>query len=131
MTEIHEMLKMAQTVLQRAYAPYSKFKVGCCIKSTTSKFYVGCNVENASYSLTCCAETNAISHMIAGGDNKIAEVMLVTEFEKLCFPCGACLQRFAEFATPNMLLHLGTVGKVLATKTLTDLLPFAFTLEGY
>ncbi len=124
-----ELLKAAQAVMQNAYAPYSKFKVGASLLSTDHKMYVGCNVENASYGLTQCAEGNAIAALVAAGSQKIAEVLIVSSGEMLCPPCGACRQKLAEFSTAETRVHLCTAGGEFKTLSLAELLPFSFGTE--
>jgi cytidine deaminase len=127
MTDLRSnMFQMAKDVLHNAYVPYSHYKVGCCIRTTNNQFFVGCNVENAVYGLTCCAEANAIVNMIIHGEKQIAEMIIIAESETCCVPCGGCRQRISEFASGDILIHMGTHQSLTETKTLSELLPLAF-----
>ncbi len=123
---LDEMIARARAVRARAYAPYSHFAVGCCLKAEGGRLHAGANVENAAYPLGQCAEASAIGGMIAGGDRRIVELVLVAEGATLCTPCGGCRQRLAEFAGPELPIHLCDAGGVRRTVTLGDLLPLAF-----
>lgn len=124
---IIQMLEKAKTVMMNAYAPYSHFLVGSCIRTSLNQFYVGCNYENASYALTQCAEASAIGSMISAGEKQIAEIVIIGSSQQPCVPCGACRQRIREFAEPDILIHLyGDGGRTHMTKTLGELLPFSF-----
>jgi cytidine deaminase len=93
-----DLLKEAEQARQAAYAPYSKFKVGAAVRSKSGKIYTGCNIENASYSLSICAERVAIFKAVSAGDPEITEIALFTDAEKPSRPCGACRQVLFEFA---------------------------------
>lgn len=121
-----KLFNLAKLAQQRAYAPYSDFKVGAAIYSNHQQFYSGCNVENISYPCGTCAEAGAISAMIAGGDEKISEILIIADGSSLITPCGACLQRIKEFADDNILIHLANSQSIAKTLTLKDLLPIAF-----
>jgi cytidine deaminase len=120
------MLELARAALANAHAPYSRFRVGACVRAAGGRLYAGCNVENASYGLTECAETNAIGAMVAAGDREITDVVVVTERDEPCPPCGRCRQQLAEFARPQARVHLCGPGGVRLTTTLGELLPLAF-----
>lgn len=120
------LFEKALAAFKRSYSPYSEFPVGCCLKTTTGKYYTGCNIENASYALTLCAEATAISHMINEGRQKIAEIFVIGNGEALCTPCGACRQRIREFANDDTLIHIGDTQGLRATFTLGALLPHSF-----
>jgi cytidine deaminase len=120
------MLEAARRALVHAHAPYSRFRVGACVRAASGRLYAGCNVENASYGLTQCAEATAIGAMIAAGDREIAEVLVVTERGGPCPPCGRCRQQLAEFAGPQTRVHLAGPEGVRLTTTLGELLPLAF-----
>ncbi|MAZ40415.1 MAG: cytidine deaminase [Legionellales bacterium] len=124
-----KMFEMAKQMLPHSYSPYSKFKVSCCLRTNNDNFYTGCNVENASYSLACCAETNAILQMVAHGEQEIAEMVIISESDTTCVPCGACRQRIREFAMPELPIHMGTHKGLTNTQTLHALLPNSFGPE--
>ena len=124
-----EMFKQAKQIMQQAYSPYSKFKVGTCLRTTNNNLYVGCNVENASYSLTHCAESGAIMSMIAAGEKQIAEIVIVGSGDFICTPCGACRQRIREFAALDIAIHMFSYSGEHNTMTLQQLLPESFGPE--
>lgn len=128
-SEKDSMHQLACETLKFSYAPYSTFQVAACIRSVSGKLYSGCNIENASYSLTLCAEAAAIAQMVSQGERKIADILIISSSEDLCPPCGACRQRIAEFANPNTQIHLANKEKIMASYTLDALLPHCFALE--
>ena len=117
---------MAVNVMENAYVPYSKFKVGVAIKSVNNKYYVGCNVENAAYPQGICAEAGAISAMVAGGCNLISEVLVVSDGDRLIVPCGGCRQKLLEFSKSDTRIFLATVTEIEKTLLIKELLPFSF-----
>lgn len=129
MEELNELYRQARETRERAYAPYSKFKVGAAILSTSKKIYTGCNVENISYPCGTCAEAGAIAAMVAGGDKKIQEILVIADSSPLILPCGACLQRIAEFATPDTLIHLADMEGVKQTLPLAKIFPATFSAK--
>lgn len=128
-TEITTLFKHAQIAMQNAYSPYSKFTVGAAIRSHKGNYYKGANIENASYSLTLCAEATAIAHMVQAGDRQIAEILVTSRGDALCPPCGACRQLIAEFAKADTLVHLCDAQGIYKTFTIDDLLPESFSPE--
>jgi cytidine deaminase len=123
---IEPMLEAARRALANAHAPYSRFRVGACLRAASGRLHAGCNVENAAYPVGQCAEATAIGAMVAAGDREIAEIVVATEGAELCPPCGRCRQQLAEFAGPATPVHLcGPEGVRLST-TLGALLPLAF-----
>jgi cytidine deaminase len=123
---VEPLLEAARAALANAHAPYSRFRIGACVRAASGRFYAGCNVENVSYGLTQCAESTAIGAMVAAGDREIVEVVVMTERAELCPPCGRCRQQLAEFARPQTRVHLCGPEGVRATTTLGELLPLAF-----
>ena len=120
------MLAKAQQAQERAYAPYSNFKVGACIVTKDKTYFSGCNVENAVYGLTQCAEANAVGTMIAQGQAGIEEILIVGQGKLLCVPCGACRQLINEFGSEETKIHLCDDRGYQQTLTVGDLLPMAF-----
>jgi cytidine deaminase len=123
-----EMVALARDVLGRAYAPYSGFRVGAVLRGMNGKLYAGCNVENAAYPLGTCAEVAAIAMMVADGERRIAEAVVMSEGENLITPCGGCRQHLREFADDATPIHLCGPQGVQRTVTLGELLPFPFSL---
>ena len=124
-----KLYEQALKVREKAYAPYSKYKVGAAILSDKGKYYVGCNVENISYPCGTCAEAGAIAAMIAGGDKEISALLVVSFGKNLVYPCGACLQRIAEFATSTTIIYVADKEGIKQKYSLKDLLPNAFKEE--
>jgi len=124
--ELASLFEAALTAQQAAYAPYSGFPVGAAIRTGSGRIFVGCNVENASFPLAVCAETGAISAMIAAGERSIAEMLVIGIGEALVTPCGACRQRIREFATPETPIHIASPRGVRASFAQSALLPHSF-----
>lgn len=114
----------------RAYAPYSCFKVGAAIRTSSGTIYAGCNVENAAYPVGTCAEAAAVAAMILGGESSIAEVLVVGDGEGGAMPCGACRQILSEFALADAAVHAASRTGVQATFALGELLPHRFGLTN-
>lgn len=116
----------ARQALTRAYAPYSRHRVGAAVRGASGTIYVGCNVENAAYPEGLCAEAVAISAMIMAGERRLVEVTVVGETDGLCTPCGGCRQKLHEFGGPDVRIHVIGPGAMSRTFSLGDLLPYAF-----
>lgn len=128
--DLNEMIALATQALLHAYAPYSRFKVGACVQADNHRLFSGCNVENASYGLTQCAEATAIGSMIAAGAQKLIEIVVAVEGSCLITPCGACRQMLCEFAVPNTKVHTVSLqSQQRRSFLLYDLLPDAFNLH--
>jgi homotetrameric cytidine deaminase len=123
------LVEAAATVMQRAYAPYSRFKVGAAIRADDGSIHVGANVENAAYPQGQCAEASAIGALIAAGGTRIAEVAVISDGNDVCVPCGGCRQRLREFLVPGAEIHLCAANGARQTTTLEDLLPRSFGPE--
>ena len=120
----------AKQVRLKAYVPYSKFLVGAAILTEKNNIVVGCNVENAAYPQTQCAEATAIGNMISQGDRFIQEVLVIGSGKKLCSPCGGCRQRIREFASLDTKIHMCNENGHMKTSTLEELLPDSFGPEN-
>ena len=125
-----DLIERAKVASEKAYCPYSNFFVGAAI-NTDKGIFVGCNVENASYGLTNCAERTAIFAAIAAGAKKIKALVIYTPTEKATAPCGACRQVIREFAEGYATFPIWCVAKneILKT-TLAKLLPHSFGPEN-
>jgi len=120
------LLRAARAAEDRAYAPYSQFKVGAAVLTASGRIFSGCNIENGSYGLTVCAERVAIFKAVLGGERKVKAVLVYAGTVKLTPPCGACLQVISEFAeNPEIILSNGRSTK---TYRLKELLPLGFRL---
>lgn len=126
-TSLKELHEMAITARQNAHAPYSKFKVGAAIRLKSGEVFSGCNVENASYGGTVCAERVAIWKAVSElGSIDIAEIVVVTDDKKAWPPCGMCRQVLAEFSSPKTMVHTGNLKKIQKSFRFDKLLPAAF-----
>lgn len=117
---------LASAVRERAYAPYSNFKVGAALRTASGQTYVGCNVENVAYPEGTCAEAGAIAAMIAGGDTQIVEVYVIADSPTPVPPCGGCRQKLVEFGAKDVSVTLATTAGAEQKTTLGALLPGAF-----
>ena len=120
------MFKAAKNVRKKAHVPYSKFKVGAALLTENNKIIIGCNVENAAYPQSQCAEASAVGNLVSQGYKSIKEVLVVGSGKLLCSPCGACRQRIREFASLKTPVHICNVNGHLKTSTLGELLPDSF-----
>ena len=120
---IERLVAVATAVREAAYTPYSHFAVGAALLTPAGAVYRGCNVENASYGLSVCAERNAIFHAVAEGVRQFSAVAVVTE--NAVTPCGACRQVLAEF-NPEMIVIVADLAGVRRVYRLSELLPDAF-----
>ena len=120
------LIKKAREAQQNAYAPYSHFSVGAAVLTEDTRIYTGCNVENASYGLTMCAERNAIYNAVAGGCRVFRALALVGTDPDWITPCGACRQVMEEFHIPEIILTKSN--DTYKIVSLRELLPHAFSL---
>ena len=125
-----KLFEEAKKVRENAYVPYSKFKVGAAILTNNNKIIVGCNVENAAYPQSQCAEASAIGNLVSQGFSKIKEVLVIGSGNLLCSPCGGCRQRLREFASLEIQIHMCNINGHLKTSTLNELLPDSFGPEN-
>jgi len=128
---LDQLVQEAKVVRERAYAPYSKYPVGAAIATKSGAIYVGCNVENASFGGTICAERGAIMQMVAAGEREPIACAVVTGDEGAS-PCGICRQVLSEFTAdmPVVLVGLGSPeGETGRVVQLAELLPLAFRLK--
>ena len=128
-TEVVEnLVAAAREVSENAYAPYSNFRVGAAVLDEQGRVHVGCNVENASYGLTVCAERNALFAMVAAGGKRLVAMGLYTPTDEPVTPCGACRQVIAEFGRGATIVR-ACAGPGVEVNTTEELLPLAFVLE--
>ena len=126
MTDL-ELLKIAQEAREHAYAPYSGFKVGAALLDRSGRVFSGCNVENASFGLTVCAERVAVFKAISEGSSQFSR-LLITGGEDIITPCGACRQVLAEFA-PDLVVICASESGMMIQYELKELLPQSFALR--
>ena len=117
----------AKKVRENAHVPYSSFKVGAAFLTEDNKIITGCNVENAAYPQSQCAEASAIGSLISEGFSSIKEVVVIGSGKLLCSPCGGCRQRLREFASLDVHIHMCNSKGHLQTSTLGELLPIPTT----
>ena len=122
----NKLFSAAVKAREKAYAPYSEFKVGAAIYADDLQIYKGCNVENISYPCGTCAEAGAVAAMVANGATRILEILVLADSAELILPCGACLQRIAEFADDNAVVHLANLKGVQKSIPFRKLMPYAF-----
>ena len=125
-----KLFQEAKKVREKAHVPYSKFKVGAALLTENKKIIVGCNVENAAYPQSQCAEATAIGNLVSQGFNKIIEIVVIGSGDKLCSPCGGCRQRIREFASLKTPIHICNIDGYQKTLTLAELLPDSFGPEN-
>ncbi len=125
------LLERAVAVRARAYAPFSKFLVGCGLRDVAGNVYGGCNVENASFGATICAERSAILQMVAAGGRQIEELVVITTSAEAFFPCGLCLQVIQEFGKDAVVVAVDGTGKKFRTAFMKELYPSAFSTETW
>ncbi len=125
-SELDRMLDMAFAAMERAYAPYSHFKVGACLRTDEGKYYMGCNVENAAYTPTNCAERTALFHAIYEGERKFSGIAIACSGQKPAYPCGVCRQALSEFCPPEMPVYCANSRRETALLSLGELLPCTF-----
>jgi len=119
----YELIALATEARERAYAPYSQYAVGAALRGKSGRVYTGCNVENAVYSLTICAERAALFKAVSEGERAFDALAVVTA--NAGSPCGSCRQVLAEFGLDLRVL-IATPGKLVAVQTVAELLPRAF-----
>lgn len=120
------LIEAARAVRERAYAPYSGFRVGAALLDESGAVHAGCNVENAAYPQSQCAEASAIGVLVAAGARSVRAVVVAGEGEHPVTPCGACRQRLREFAADATPVLVTDPSGLRLRTTLGELLPHAF-----
>lgn len=125
------LMDMARAAMRLAYCPYSKYAVGAALLAADGRVFTGCNVENASFGLTLCAERVAVMAAVAAGCRDFAALAVAATGVAFPYPCGACRQVLAEFGSPDMPVYLADAKEeaVIRQHALGELLPFAFLLN--
>ena len=121
---MYELLQAAKEARLRAYAPYSHFPVGAAVQTVGGKIYSGCNIENASFGLTNCADRTAIFTAVAAGEQELQAIAVVANTPEPVAPCGACRQVMAEFGIQTIIMANTKGDSHVAS--LKDLLPYSF-----
>jgi cytidine deaminase len=123
-----DLVAAAAAASRRAHAPYSRYRVGAAVLAADGRVFAGCNVENASYGLTLCAERAAAAAAVAAGARRLVAVAIAVPRPPAAWPCGACRQVLAEFAGPECEVVVAA-GRDIARSTLGELLPHTFRLR--
>ncbi len=126
MDALKDLFDAARAAQARAYAPYSRFRVGAAIRGQSGAVFSGCNVENAAYPTGVCAEASAISAMVLAGELRISEILVISNGLQPITPCGACRQRIHEFSSANTKVHSAGANGVNMSSGIGELLPHAF-----
>ena len=128
-----ELISLAKKAAENAYTPYSGFKVGAALLCKSGKIYTGCNIENASFSPTNCAERTAFFKAVSEGERDFVSIAVVGgkdgDFTDYCTPCGVCRQVMSEFCSRDFRVILGKNGDDFRVITLRNLLPESFSLD--
>lgn len=122
---LEDLLRFARQARRRAHAPFSGFKVGAALRARTGEVVTGCNVENASYGLTLCAERVAVFKAVSEGIRRFDAIAVVADSKRLTPPCGPCRQILWEFCG-DVIVHMGNLHGRTRTMRLSELLPFPF-----
>lgn len=120
-----KLIDVAKRARKMAYAPYSKFKVGAALEAADGRVFTGCNVENASFGATCCAERTALFKAVSEGVTEFERIVIVADTDAPIAPCGICRQALVEFA-PNIKVEMATVKGKVRKDSLRALLPHSF-----
>ncbi|MEG1547604.1 MAG: cytidine deaminase [Clostridia bacterium] len=123
---IAKMLELAREVQGRAYVPYSNFRVGACLLGASGKYYLGCNIENAAYTPTNCAERTAVFKAVSEGEREFDAIAVVWDGEGYAMPCGVCRQVLAEFCAQDMPVICGNKAGGYNIMSMEKILPCAF-----
>ena len=126
MTNDNELVKCAIEASEKAYSPYSKFKVGAAVLAEDGQVYTGCNIENVSFGATVCAERTAIFNAVAKGNRKITKIAVSSESNDYTMPCGICRQVALEFGGKDLIILCADREGKYKEYTLDQLLPEAF-----
>lgn len=124
-----ELVRQSRAVARHAFAPASGFAVGAALLADDGRIFTGCNVENASYGLTICAERNAVFHAVAEGARRFVAIAVHTPLRVPATPCGACRQVLIQFGTKMDVILVGSGQKLVRTR-LAALLPTPFTFDA-
>ncbi len=125
--EVKNMLRLAAEARERAYTPYSNFRVGACVKTGSGAYYLGCNIENAAYTPTNCAERTAMFKAVYEGEREFEAIAIISDSLNYTSPCGVCRQVLAEFCDPDMPVICADKDGNYKIMELSELIPMAFT----
>ena len=131
-----ELVERAFTMLERSYVPYSHFPVGAALEGADGVVYTGCNVENASFTPTSCAERTALFKAVAEGVTAFTDIAVVGSRRgevnrQITSPCGVCRQVMQEFCAPSFMIYMGRSDGTYVAESLGAMLPYGFTADKY
>lgn len=130
-----KLIRLAKEAMQHAYAPYSGFKVGATLLTAEGKVYQGCNIENAAYSPSNCAERTAFFKAVYAGERNFSAIAVVGGkggvIEDIFPPCGVCRQVMQEFCAPSFMIYMGRSDGTYVAESLGAMLPYGFTADKY
>lgn len=124
--ENSDLVKMAKEAMKKAYVPYSKFRVGAALLTEEGDVYTGCNIENASFGATNCAERTAVFKAVSEGKKKFVKIAIISDSEDYTYPCGICRQVLSEFGPGMEVIVANKYGEFKSHK-FNEVLPYAFT----
>lgn len=127
--EMEKLIEEAKAAMEKAYVPYSNFKVGAALLTVDGKIYQGCNIENAAYSVTNCAERTALFKAYSEGERNFSMLAVVADTERPVPPCGACRQVISELCSKDTKVVLANLQGSIREYTVEELLPGAFSAE--
>jgi len=123
-----KLISIAGEVMTHSYSPYSRFRVGAAIECQDGTVFTGCNIENAAFAATICAEASALSAAVSAGQRNFKRIAIVSEGSAYCFPCGTCRQMLVEFAPELEVLSVRADGRYVSY-SISALLPMSFGKE--
>ncbi|GAA0480810.1 cytidine deaminase [Salinibacillus aidingensis] len=123
------LINYAKEIWNQAYVPYSHFNVGAALLTKDGKVFKGCNIENAAYPVSCCAERVAIFKAISEGETEFSQLAVIADSDRPVPPCGSCRQVMSEFFEPDMEVIVTNMKGDVKSMTVEELLPFSFTSE--
>ncbi|AGC69019.1 cytidine deaminase Cdd [Thermoclostridium stercorarium subsp. stercorarium DSM 8532] len=125
------LVRKAMEAKEKAYAPYSGFRVGAAVQTASGRVYTGCNVENSSFGATICAERTAIAKAVSEGESKIVAVAVSSDGENITYPCGICRQVISEFGNDETKVICSNKNGQYKIYEMKDILPHAFAGEDF
>jgi cytidine deaminase len=129
MEQYKNLLTKAKEAMAYAYTPYSHFNVGAAVLTKSGKIYTGCNIENAAYGATNCAERTALFKAVSEGEKEITDIAIVSSSGDYTYPCGICRQVISEFMKEGNLIFENNQGEIKVIK-LSEIYPFSFTKDN-
>ena len=136
MEEKQQLIRMALAAREKAYAPYSDFMVGAALRAADGRIFTGCNVENAAFTPTSCAERTALFKAVSEGVTQFTDIAVVGSRrgeinQQITSPCGVCRQVMQEFCAPSFMIYMGRSDGTYVAESLGAMLPYGFTADKY